>query len=59
MCLLGYALGVTLQTFRLYQHGEADFIALYPEEEHNSKPVVPLIAEDDRHYNTLLQPDVR
>lgn len=54
MCLLGYALGVTLQTFRLYQYGEPDFVACYPEED-NPKKLVPIMAEDDRHYNTAIQ----
>ncbi|XP_067936507.1 uncharacterized protein [Watersipora subatra] len=55
MCLLGYSFGVTLQSFRLYQYGEVDFIALFPEED-CSRPLVPIIAEDDRHYNTPLKP---
>lgn len=55
MCLLGYTLDVVLQVFRLYQYGQPDFEAHYPElDESNAKSKLPLIAEDDRHYNTSL-----
>ena len=55
MCLLGHALRLSLQAFRLYQHGNSDFITIYPEEDPSM--LVPVIAEDDRHYNCLLEPN--
>lgn len=53
MCLIGYVFGVTLQVFRLYQYGQVDFSAHYPEED-NPQHKLPLVAEDDRHYNTVV-----
>ena len=58
MCLLGHVFGVTMQVFRLYQHGQVDFSAYYPEED-NPKNKFPLVAEDDRHYNTVIYSEAR
>lgn len=56
MCLLGYALGVVIQVFRPSQVNKPDFIANYPylEDVPPLTPTVSLVAEDDRHYNILV-----
>lgn len=56
MCLLGYTFGIVLQVFRLYQYGQCDFSAYYPEED-DPKLKIPMVAEDDRHYNTVIYSD--
>ncbi|XP_031572295.1 uncharacterized protein LOC116306388 isoform X2 [Actinia tenebrosa] len=56
MCLLGYTLGVVIQVFRPSQVNKQDFIAYYPylEDVPPLTPTVSLVAEDDRHYNILV-----
>ncbi|XP_033751292.1 uncharacterized protein LOC117335425 isoform X2 [Pecten maximus] len=51
MFLLGYVLGVSIQVFRLSQLGQDDFVSYYPENKQDQKPMISLLAEDDRHYN--------
>ncbi|KAK7862901.1 hypothetical protein R5R35_002453 [Gryllus longicercus] len=54
MFLLGYALQVTLRVVRPAAHGTEDFICCYPDWNLGVWPEVILIAEDDRHYNVLV-----
>ena len=57
MFLLGRALNVRIRAFRLKSLGEDDFETLYPPMEDTflpqETPIVPLSAEDDRHYNVV------
>ncbi|KAI6649121.1 Ubiquitin thioesterase otulin [Oopsacas minuta] len=57
MFLLGKALNVRIQVFRLKCIGEQDFETLYPPKGDSSLPntavTLPLSAEDDRHYNVV------
>lgn len=57
MFLLGVALNVRIQAFRLKSVDEQDFVTHYPSKDDTSLPLdapsVSLIAEDDRHYNVV------
>ena len=57
MFLLGVALNVRIKAFRLKSVDEEDFETLYPPNDDTSlppdAPILPLIAEDDRHYNVV------
>jgi ubiquitin thioesterase otulin len=55
MFLLGYTLGVTLRVIRPVAFGTEDFICSYPDWNEGNWPKVFLIAEDDRHYNVLVE----
>lgn len=55
MFLLGYTLGVTLRVIRPAAFGTEDFMCSYPDWNEGNWPQVFLIAEDDRHYNVLVQ----
>ncbi|XP_023705471.1 uncharacterized protein LOC111863405 isoform X3 [Cryptotermes secundus] len=55
MFLLGYMLGVTLRVIRPVAFGTEDFICSYPDWNEGNWPKVFLIAEDDRHYNVLVE----
>jgi ubiquitin thioesterase otulin len=54
MFLLGYTLEVTLRVIRPAAFGTEDFICSYPDWNEGNWPQVFLIAEDDRHYNVLV-----
>ncbi|XP_069694471.1 serine-rich adhesin for platelets-like isoform X2 [Periplaneta americana] len=54
MFLLGYTLGVTLRVVRPAAYGTEDFMCSYPDWNEGNWPQVYLIAEDDRHYNVLV-----
>ena len=54
MFLLGYTLKTTLQVVRPSCYSEDDFICYYPDNNIGVWPEVALIAEDDRHYNILV-----
>ena len=60
ICLLGNTLGVVIQVIRPSQVDKDDFIAYYPSLDDASMytPVVTLKAEDDRHYNIVMQIDL-
>ncbi|KAL0966596.1 hypothetical protein UPYG_G00297220 [Umbra pygmaea] len=51
MFLLGYALEHTIQVYRLYKTDTPEFITFYPDDHRKDWPCVPLVTEDDRHYN--------
>lgn len=55
MCLLGYTLSLTLQVFHPYMANKDDFQSLFPptNEGNTGTSAIPLISEDDRHYNAL------
>ena len=57
MFLLGVSLNVRIKAFRLKSFGEEDFETLYPPNDDTILPIdapsLPLIAEDDRHYNVV------
>lgn len=57
MCLLGYSLGVIIQVFRPSQVTKPDFVANYPyiEDMPPFSRTVSLVAEDDRHYNIIVE----
>lgn len=55
MFLLGYTLRVTLRVIRPAAFGTEDFMCSYPDWNEGNWPQVFLIAEDDRHYNVLVQ----
>lgn len=55
MFLLGYTLGVTIKVLRPSAFGTQDFTCYYPDWNVGTWPEVLLIAEDDRHYNVLVQ----
>ncbi|XP_066995489.2 uncharacterized protein [Anabrus simplex] len=54
MFLLGYTLGVTIQVVRPSAYGTEDFVCYYPDWNVGSRPQVLVVAEDDRHYNVLV-----
>ncbi|PSN47887.1 hypothetical protein C0J52_01251 [Blattella germanica] len=54
MILLGYTLGVMLRVVRPSAYGTEDFLCSYPDWSEGNWPQVFLIAEDDRHYNVLV-----
>ena len=54
MFLLGYTLGVTLRVVRPGAYDTEDFVCSYPDWNEGNWPQVILIAEDDRHYNILV-----
>ena len=56
MLLLAATIGVHIQVARPSQHGREDFMTHFPQEGADSWPVVDLVAEDDRHYNALVEP---
>ena len=60
ICLLGNTLGVVIQVIPPSQVDKDDFIAYYPSLDDASMytPVVTLVAEDDRHYNIVMQIDL-
>ncbi|KAJ8418675.1 hypothetical protein AAFF_G00001740 [Aldrovandia affinis] len=51
MFLLGYALQLTIQVYRLYKADTEEFITYYPDDHKEDWPHVCLVTEDDRHYN--------
>ncbi|XP_043234321.1 uncharacterized protein LOC122387834 isoform X2 [Amphibalanus amphitrite] len=51
MFLLGHALEATLRVIRPGAHGQEDFVTFYPDDAPPERPVLTLVAEDDRHYN--------
>ncbi|XP_037068017.1 ubiquitin thioesterase otulin-like isoform X2 [Pollicipes pollicipes] len=53
MFLLGHTLGVTLRVIRPGAHAQSDFVTFYPDGESaaGGRPLLTLVAEDDRHYN--------
>ena len=53
MFLLGHTLEATLRVIRPGAHGQEDFVTFYPDgaEAPPERPVLTLVAEDDRHYN--------
>ena len=54
MCLLGQALQVTLRVFRPSQVEQEDFVSHYPDHMLDVWEQIDLIAEDDRHYNIVV-----
>ena len=54
MCLLGQALQLTLRVFRPSQVEQEDFVSHYPDHMLDVWEQVDLIAEDDRHYNIVV-----
>nr|CAD7571998.1 unnamed protein product [Timema californicum] len=55
MYLVGYTLGVTLTVVRPSAFGTDDFVCSYPDWNQGIWPQVFLVAEDDRHYNVLVE----
>ncbi|XP_046985769.1 uncharacterized protein LOC124555767 [Schistocerca americana] len=55
MFLLGFTLHVTLRVVRPSMYGTEEYICCYPENSNENWPQVLLIAEDDRHYNVLVE----
>nr|CAD7406785.1 unnamed protein product [Timema poppensis] len=55
MYLVGYTLGVTLTVVRPLAFGTDDFVCSYPDWNQGIWPQVFLVAEDDRHYNVLVE----
>ena len=55
MILMSETLGVQINVARPSQHGKEDFMTRFPQEGGDDYPVVDLVAEDDRHYNVLLE----
>ncbi|KAK6490379.1 ubiquitin thioesterase otulin isoform X1 [Huso huso] len=55
MFLLGYALELTINVYRLYKFETDEFLTFYPDDHKEDWPVVSLITEDDRHYNVPVQ----
>ena len=53
MFLLGYTFQATLQVFRPSQIDAEDFVSRYPDDLGDESPMLPLVAEDDRHYNII------
>lgn len=53
MALLGHTLGVTLRIVRPSLYGKQDYVSVYTN--FLSAPKVNLIAEDDRHYNVIVE----
>ena len=51
MFLLGHTLEATLRVIRPGAHGQDDFVTFFPDEAPAERPVLTLVAEDDRHYN--------
>ncbi|KAK6490353.1 hypothetical protein HHUSO_G4865 [Huso huso] len=55
MFLLGYALELTINVYRLYKFETDEFLTFYPDDHKEDWPAVSLITEDDRHYNVPVQ----
>ncbi|XP_047739860.1 uncharacterized protein LOC108678441 isoform X3 [Hyalella azteca] len=55
MFLLGHSLKATLQVVRPSFYDQEDFICYYPDTKLDEWPQLTLIAEDDRHYNVLVE----
>ncbi|XP_071390417.1 ubiquitin thioesterase otulin isoform X1 [Centroberyx affinis] len=55
MCLLGFSVEHRLQVYRLYKADSQEFITYYPSEQKADWPCLPLITEDDRHYNVPVE----
>ncbi|KAF2368710.1 FAM105 [Trinorchestia longiramus] len=55
MFLLGHCLKATLQVVRPASYGAEDFVCYYPDTHLDEWPQLSLIAEDDRHYNVLVE----
>lgn len=55
MYLLGYALKLTIRVTRPSKVDQEDFISYYPDDHLQEWDVCNLIAEDDRHYNIIVQ----
>ncbi|XP_076045085.1 uncharacterized protein LOC143027610 isoform X2 [Oratosquilla oratoria] len=55
MFLLGHMLQVSLEVVRPLSYGQDDFISYYPDSNVGIWPKITLIAEDDRHYNILVE----
>lgn len=55
MFLLGHSLKATLQVVRPASYGAEDFVCYYPDTNIGVWPQLPLIAEDDRHYNVIVE----
>lgn len=53
MCLLGYALQITVNVLRPSKSDQEDFISFYPDDKIGKWENCYLVAEDDRHYNII------
>lgn len=54
MCLLGYTLNLTIRVLRPSQAEQQDFISYFPADHGDDWDICNLIAEDDRHYNIIV-----
>nr|XP_039263690.1 ubiquitin thioesterase otulin-like [Styela clava] len=54
MMLLGYTLKVTIRVVRPSQAEQEDFMSYYPDNHKEDWDTCDLIAEDDRHYNIIV-----
>ena len=55
MFLLGHSMKATLQIVRPGSYGAEDYICYYPDTNIGVWPQLSLIAEDDRHYNVIVE----